>query len=168
MTTSEANRNDNAEYLTQPVQGVVRTAMEALSVDVHGVLTVMRSNEAVRQFKDGILDVEGACAAPLLSPSQPRPPARFACAGAGEPAASAVARRCVLGVHNGNFSPDRATVSLGGASRNTTGTARARPLTARTGYPHYGLHAAGWSEAGGGVFLLPLSARHGSFPPVHV
>lgn len=59
MANPDAIRNDYATFLTTPNRMTVRKTMEALAVDVSGLLTVMRSDEGARTFHDAIGAIEG-------------------------------------------------------------------------------------------------------------
>jgi len=60
MASEDDIRREYATLLTSPDGATVRKTLEALSVDVHSVLAVMRSEEGARQFKDAVHAVEGA------------------------------------------------------------------------------------------------------------
>jgi len=60
MGGADAIRDEYARFLTTPNRHVVRKAMEALSVDVGGVINVLRSDEGARTFKPAIGAIEGA------------------------------------------------------------------------------------------------------------
>jgi len=61
MAGEEQIRDDYAAVLTDPSAGLVRRALEALNVDLNALLFVVRSEEGLRQFRDKIHAVEGAC-----------------------------------------------------------------------------------------------------------
>jgi hypothetical protein len=60
MSAGEALRNEYAAFLTTPAPATVRRTMEALGVDVAGLLTVMRSGDGALTFKETIASIEGA------------------------------------------------------------------------------------------------------------
>jgi hypothetical protein len=65
MASPDAVRNDYASYLTQPSRGVVLKAVEALAVDVAGLLTVQRSDDGTRTFHDALSAIEGGKRVPV-------------------------------------------------------------------------------------------------------
>lgn len=54
-------RDDYASFLTSPSRATVRKTVEALSVDVSGLLIVLRSHEGARAFRPAVTAIEGAC-----------------------------------------------------------------------------------------------------------
>lgn len=59
MADPDAIRNDYAAFLTHTSKETVRRTVEALKVDVAGVLRVLRSDEGARTFKPAISAIEG-------------------------------------------------------------------------------------------------------------
>jgi len=72
MAGEASIRSDYAELLTSSDSAIVNRALQALAVDVHGVLTVIRSAEGARQFAGAAHAVEGVLVA-LLGHASPRP-----------------------------------------------------------------------------------------------
>lgn len=60
MASPDALRDEYAAFLTDTNKDLVRRAMDALKVDVAGVLRVLRSDEGARTFKPAIGAIEGA------------------------------------------------------------------------------------------------------------
>ena len=59
MATSDTLRNEYASMLTNPDAALVVKTLDALTVDLSGILTVMRSDEGVKVFRDAIRAIEG-------------------------------------------------------------------------------------------------------------
>ena len=85
MGDAETIRDDYARFLTSPNLNVVRKTMAALSIDVSGVINVLRSDLGARTFKPAISAIEGALAVKLralggggCSPAARLPSARLA------------------------------------------------------------------------------------------